>query len=135
MKKDAHLSYIGIVSSRLKQLGDCPKQGREGAPEARVTIFSQYREAMADIRSGSEVILLTWLHEADRSVLKVHPRGNPQNPLTGVFSTRSPNRPNPIGHHRVTVTAADDEGITVAPLEVLDQTPVVDIKICLPEGW
>lgn len=133
MKQDAGLTYIGIVSSELKSLEDCPKQGREGAPAARIEIFPEFREAMKDIKPGAELIILTWFHKADRATLSVHPRGNPKNPITGVFSTRSPNRPNPIGHHLVTVNDTDGRGITVEPLEALDQTPVVDIKIRLPK--
>lgn len=128
-KMDNTLHLIGRVHSPLKKLEDCPRQPDEEAPEATIEIFPEYREGIKDLVPGAEIILLTWLHEADRNELATHPRGDLQAPLTGVFSTRSPNRPNPIGMHTVTVkTIAGDGRIVVAALEALDQTPVVDIK-------
>ena len=104
-------------------------QGSEGAPEAWVEIDPAFADALAGVAKGNEVILLTWLHQSRRDVLKVHPRGDPEKPLAGVFATRSPDRPNPIGLHRVQVleTAAPAR-LRVWPLEALDGTPVIDIK-------
>ncbi len=104
-------------------------QGSEGAPEAWVEIDPAFADALAGVANGDEVILLTWLHLSRRDVLKVHPRGDPAKPLAGVFATRSPDRPNPIGLHRVHVLETDAPArLRVSPLEALDGTPVVDIK-------
>ncbi len=130
MPQTYSLHPIGIVRSSLKRLEDAPRQGEEGAPEAWVEIYPQFLDALEGIVSGTEVILLTWFHLADRETLQVHPRRDPNRPLTGVFATRSPARPNPIGLHRVTVLEVDRErGIRVKPLEAIDGTPVIDIKI------
>lgn len=123
-----HVRYIGIVHSSLKRIEDCPRQGDEGAPEAEVEIFHEFLPAISDLSAGDELILLSWLHLADRSVLSTHPRNNPATPLTGVFSTRSPDRPNPIGMHTVKVISVKGDRLRVSGLEALDQTPVVDIK-------
>jgi len=123
-----HVKYIGIIHSPLKRLEDCPRQENEDAPEATIEIYPEFAKGISHIRAGSEVLLLTWLHQADRSVLSTHPRNDPKAPLTGVFATRSPDRPNPIGLHVVKVISVDANSIRVAELEVLDQTPVVDIK-------
>lgn len=131
---DICLTPIGRIRSPLKTLEACPLQGREGAPEARVEVDASFRPALDRIRPGMNLVLLTWFHKADRSVLKVHPRHNPENPLTGVFLTRSPNRPNPVGLHEVRVVSADKQGLVVEPLEALDNTPVLDIKIYLPHN-
>jgi len=113
----------------LKTLEQCPKQGSEGAPVSRVEIDPPYRSALEGIEPGSQLVILTWLDQADRTALQVHPRGNPDKPLTGVFCTRSPNRPNPIGLHDVRVVALQENGtLVVESLEVLDNTPVLDIK-------
>lgn len=129
------LHPIGIVRSTLVRTEDAPHQGFLGAPEAWVEIFPQYREALGGIKVKDEVTLVTWLHLSDRSILKVHPRGDPGRPLTGVFATRAPVRPNPIGLHRVTVLEVDpNRGIRVQPLEAVDGTPVIDIKAVLREG-
>ena len=122
------LKFIGIVHSPLKSLEDCPRQESEGAPEATVEIYPEFAEGLSHVRPGSEVLLLTWLHEANRSVLSTHPRNDPSTPLTGVFATRSPDRPNPVGLHVVKVLSLKKNIFTVAELEVLDQTPVIDIK-------
>jgi len=120
---------IGIVRSSLKHRKDCPKQGREGAPEASIEIDPAFADAVDGLVAGQEILVLTWLHEAGRDLLKVHPRGNPEAPLQGVFSTRSPDRPNPIGLHRVVIVDIQRPGhIRVRPLEVLDGTPILDIK-------
>lgn len=119
---------IGIVHSELKRLEDCPRQESGEAPPASIHVFAEYLECMKDIKAGDELIILTWLHLSDRNVLNTHPRNDPSLPLTGVFSTRSPDRPNPIGLHSVKVVAVEGEVIRVANLEVLDQTAVIDIK-------
>jgi tRNA-Thr(GGU) m(6)t(6)A37 methyltransferase TsaA len=123
------LCPVGVVRSTLKRREDCPHQGWEGAPEAWVEIDPAFVDGLDGIIPGSEVILLTWFHQAKRDVLKVHPRGNPERPLRGVFSTRSPDRPNPIGLHRVEVLGIEKKmRLKVRPLEALDGTPVIDIK-------
>lgn len=123
------LRPIGFVRSRLTAREDAPKQGSEGAPEAWVEIEPAFGEALDGIAAGQEVILVTWLHQGRRDVLQVHPRDDPENPLKGVFATRSADRPNPIGLHRVRVLEiADSVRLRVKPLEALDGTPVVDIK-------
>jgi tRNA-Thr(GGU) m(6)t(6)A37 methyltransferase TsaA len=106
---------------------DAPRQGNEGAPDATILLEPSYADALQGIRVGDELILLTWLHEADRSVLQVHPRDDETRPLTGVFATRSSDRPNPVGLHRVTVRAIDGLELAVGPLEAIDGTPLVDI--------
>jgi len=124
------LQPIGYVRSSLKRREDCP-HGPEGAPDAWLEIAPAFVDALDGIAPGSELLVLTWLHEARRDVLKVHPRGNPDNPLRGVFATRSPDRPNPIGLHRVHVIEVEVEKpgrIRVRPLEVIDGTPIVDLK-------
>ena len=132
------LRPVGIVRSKLKRLEDCPNQGWEGAPDAWVEIDSAFAEGLDGITQGHEVILLTWFHQARRNVLKLHPRNNPENPLRGVFATRSPDRPNPVGLHRVEVLEVDLHGrLRVRPLEALDGTPIIDIKPILrksPDG-
>lgn len=129
LDKEQSLICIGTVSSEIKNLNDCPKQGTEGAPQAKISIKKEYVTALKGVAVGSRLVLLTWLHLADRSVLQIHPRGDKEKPLTGVFSTRSPARPNPIGLHEVEVVGIDDEcTITVHPFEVLDSTPVIDIN-------
>jgi tRNA-Thr(GGU) m(6)t(6)A37 methyltransferase TsaA len=125
---DDHLVVIGRIRSVLTQIDMCPKQAEDGAPNAIVEIQPQYASALQGITAGSELLILTWLHLADRDTQLVHPRGNPDNPLTGVFLTRSPDRPNPIGLHRVTVLAIDGLNLHVSAIEALDQTPVIDIK-------
>ena len=123
------LRPIGVIRSQLKSLEDCPKQGREGAPEAWLEIDPAFIDGLDDLTVGQEVLVLTWLHLAKRDRLKVHPRANPEIPLRGVFSIRSPHRPNPVGLHRVEIQEIHPAGrIRVYPLEVLDGTPVIDIK-------
>src|SRR5512143_214939 len=127
------LNPIGRVRSALKDRRAAPRQGIEGAPEATIELSPSVAQGLGGIRAGSEVIVITWLHESRRDVLKVHPRGEESRPLTGVFATRSPDRPNPLGLHRVTVLAITGRELTVAPLEAIDGTPVVDIKPVLSE--
>jgi tRNA-Thr(GGU) m(6)t(6)A37 methyltransferase TsaA len=126
------LRQIGVVRSPLRDRGDAPRQGSEGAPEAILEIDPEFADALHLVAPGDELIVLTWLHLADRSVLQVHPRDDAARPLTGVFATRSSDRPNPIGLHRVTVTSRDGATtLRVKPLEAVDGTPVVDLKIAL----
>ena len=122
------LRPIGVVRSALRDRADAPRQGSEGAPDARIALEPSFADALQGIRVGDELVLLTWLHEADRSVLQVHPRDDETRPLTGVFATRSSDRPNPIGLHRVTVLAIDGLELAVGPLEAIDGTPLVDVK-------
>ena len=128
---------IGRVHSGLTEPAEAPKQGHEGAPDARIEVLPSFTEALDGIEPGDEVVLLTWFHQADREVLKVHPRDDPGNPLTGVFATRSADRPNPIGLHRVEVLEVEDERwLTVCGLEAIDGIPVIDIKPVLePPGF
>nr|WP_232661042.1 tRNA (N6-threonylcarbamoyladenosine(37)-N6)-methyltransferase TrmO [Pseudonocardia sp. TRM90224] len=119
---------IGWVRSPLTDRSAAPKQGDEGAPPARIVIRPELAEAMADLAAGTRVIVLTWLHEGDRDVLAVHPRDDPSRPSTGVFSTRSADRPNPVGLHVVTVAGIDGTTLDVHDLEAVDGTPVIDIK-------
>jgi tRNA-Thr(GGU) m(6)t(6)A37 methyltransferase TsaA len=119
---------IGWVESPLKDRAQAPRQGDEGAPDAWLVFQPEVAEGMRGLASGAEIIVLTWLDRAARDVLVTRPRDDPARPPTGVFSTRSPDRPNPIGLHRVQVIAADGLRILVGPLEALDQTPVIDVK-------
>ena len=123
------LRQIGIVRSALKDIRDCPCQESEGAPGAWIEIEPQYAEALDGLEVGNEIMVMTWMHLADRSILKVHPRGNRENPMKGVFATRSPHRPNPIGLHKTRIIAVEPPSrIKVEFLEVIDNTPVMDIK-------
>ncbi|MDQ2690775.1 MAG: tRNA (N6-threonylcarbamoyladenosine(37)-N6)-methyltransferase TrmO [Chloroflexota bacterium] len=119
---------IGYVRSTLRHLENAPMQGDEGAPEAWLELTTQAAPGLMGIQTGDELILLTWLHLAERDVLQVHPRGDLRRPLTGVFATRSPDRPNPIGLHRVSVLDVTRQKLRVSPLEAIDGTPIVDIK-------
>ena len=122
------LDPVGWVESPLTDRDRAPKQGDEGAPPARVVFRPEVREAAADLRVGDQVLVLTWLHQGRRDVVAVHPRGDPDRPRLGVFSTRSPDRPNPIGLHAVTITGVHDDAIAVTNLEAIDGTPVLDVK-------
>ena len=120
---------IGYVRSTLKERTGAPRQAWDGAPHARLEIDPAFVDGLSGIEPGQDIWILTWLHESQRSVLKVHPRGDLANPLTGVFATRSPDRPNPIGLHRATVLSVDGLGcIQVQALEAIDGTPIFDIK-------
>jgi len=120
---------IGRVRSSLVKRARAPKQGFEGAPDARVEVLPRFAEALQGIEAGQEVVVLTWLHEAERGVLKVHPRDDRRNPLTGVFATRSADRPNPVGLHRVRILMiGSGRWLEVRGLEAIDGTPVIDIK-------
>jgi tRNA-Thr(GGU) m(6)t(6)A37 methyltransferase TsaA len=129
-----HVRPIGHVESPLVDSRTAPKQGFEGAPEAWLVFDPDMTEAARDLAVGGEVFLLTWLHQARRDVLAVHPRDDPRNPETGVFSTRSQDRPNPIGLHRVQIVAIDGARVLVRDLEAVDGTPIVDVKPVLAGG-
>ena len=122
---------IGFVESPLVDAATAPKQGFEGGPEAWLVFDEAVADGLADLAVGDEVIILTWLHLGDRSVMAVHPRDDPRAPLTGVFSTRSADRPNPIGLHRVRVLLVDGCRLRVSDLEAVDGTPIVDVKPAL----
>jgi tRNA-Thr(GGU) m(6)t(6)A37 methyltransferase TsaA len=119
---------IGKVQSPLTDKKTAPKQGHEGSPEATLVFEERVLDALDGLAVGDEVILLTWLDRADREVLKTRPRDDPANPIQGVFNTRSPDRPNPIGLHPVTILAIDGNTMRVRDLEALDGTPIVDVK-------
>ena len=122
------IKVIGKIHSDLKSIEDCPLQENESAPEAVVEIFPEFFDGIKDLKAGSKILLLTWLHQADRSIIKCVPRNNYDLPMVGVFSTRSPDRPNPIGLHSVKVLSIENNKLKVSALEVLDQTPLIDIK-------
>ena len=127
------LRPIGFVRSALKSRAECPKQGHEGAPDAWIDMDMAYAPALEGLSPGQEVLVLTWFHEGRRDLTRVHPGNNPNAPLRGVFSTRSPDRPNPIGLHRVEILEIIimekiKVKMHVRPLEALDGTPVIDIK-------
>lgn len=128
------LHAIGYIRSELKSLDVAPRQGAEGAPDAWLEIDPALAPALHGIVAGDELVLITWLDRAKRDVLQVHPRGDPANPLSGVFATRSPHRPNPLGLHRVRVRAIEDTRLRVGPLEAIDGTPLVDIKVALGDS-
>ncbi|HEU4939640.1 MAG TPA: tRNA (N6-threonylcarbamoyladenosine(37)-N6)-methyltransferase TrmO [Vicinamibacterales bacterium] len=125
---DTELRPVGTITSTLKARRDAPKQGSEGAPDAWLEVDAAFAEALDGLEVGDEILVITWLHQAQRDVLKVHPRSNPRNRLTGVFATRSPDRPNPVGLHPVVVRAIDGIRLRIGPIEAIDGTPVIDIK-------
>ena len=127
-RPDLRLRPVGHVRSTLTDAASAPKQGDEGAPEAWLELAPEVAPAAAELAPGDRLLVLTWLHEADRAVMRVHPRDDPANPETGVFSTRSADRPNPVGLHPVTVLAVDGLRVRVGPLEAIDGTPIVDVK-------
>lgn len=123
------LVFIGEIHSPLKSIADCPLQENEGAPQVVVAIDEKFRGGMLELNVGDRVILLTWLHKANREILTTKPRNDPNARTAGVFATRSPDRPNPIGMHIADILAISDRGeITISNLEVLDGTPLLDIK-------
>jgi tRNA-Thr(GGU) m(6)t(6)A37 methyltransferase TsaA len=129
------LEPVGRVQSPLTDPADAPKQGFEGAPEAELVLDPDVLDALEGIEPGARVIVLTWLDRARRDVLRVHPRDDPSNPMRGVFSTRSADRPNPIGVHEVEVLAIEGNRVRVSGLEAVDGTPVLDLKPVLgPPG-
>jgi tRNA-Thr(GGU) m(6)t(6)A37 methyltransferase TsaA len=128
------LTAVGFVQSSLKTRREAPKQGNEEAPDAWVEIIPSVERGLQGIEAGQDLILITWLHESRRDILKLHPRGDKNLPVTGVFATRSPDRPNPLGLHRVKVLEVVGNRLRVGPLEAIDGTPIVDIKPVLSEG-
>src|SRR5579871_1627816 len=131
--KSLELRPIGVIRSRIKERSQAPKQGSEGAPDVWLEVHPFATPALDGVAVGDELILLTWLHRAHRDTLKVHPRSDPKRRLTGVFATRSPDRPNPIGLHQVTVRRISKKRLRVGPIEAIDGTPVIDIKPVLCE--
>jgi tRNA-Thr(GGU) m(6)t(6)A37 methyltransferase TsaA len=128
------MAEIGRLRSSLTELADAPRQGSEGAPDAWLEIEPRYAAALHGVCVGDDVLVITWLHRADRATLQVHPRDELSNPLTGVFATRSPDRPNPLGLHRVRVFERVGTRLRVGPIEAIDGTPVVDIKAVLTDS-
>jgi tRNA-Thr(GGU) m(6)t(6)A37 methyltransferase TsaA len=122
---------IGRIRSTLRSLDEAPRQGSEGAPDAWLEIDARYAPALSGIDAGDQIVLITWLHRANRDVLEVHPRGDLRNPLAGVFATRSPDRPNPLGLHRVEVRQVAGTRLRIGPIEAIDGTPVIDVKAVL----
>lgn len=129
---DFELRPIGVIRSSLTARRDAPKQGDEGAPDAWLEIYPWAADGLLRMAAGDEILVFTWLHQGRRDTLQVHPRGDERNPLTGVFATRSPDRPNPLGLHPVVVREIDGARLRVGPMEAIDGTPVVDIKPVLP---
>jgi tRNA-Thr(GGU) m(6)t(6)A37 methyltransferase TsaA len=128
------LNPIGVIRSELTNREEAPRQGYEGAPDAWLELDPALSEGLDGIVVGDEIVVITWLHKSQRDKLKVHPGRNKNLPLTGVFATRSPDRPNPLGLHRVTVREIVGTRIKVGPIEALDGTPVVDIKAVLRQS-
>jgi tRNA-Thr(GGU) m(6)t(6)A37 methyltransferase TsaA len=124
----AQLRPIGIIRSSIKNRSEAPMQGSEGAPDAWLEVSSFVAQALEGLQVGDDIVVVTWLHQSRRNVLKVHPRSDRSRPLTGVFATRSPDRPNPLGLHRVTIRRIMKNRLRIGPIEVIDGTPVVDIK-------
>ena len=122
------LKPVGFIRSELRELMDAPRQGSEGAPDAWLDIDAAFAHAAGSVAVGDELIVITWLDRGDRSVLVTHPRNDPTIPLAGVFSTRSPDRPNPLGLHQVTVRAISGTSLRIGPIEAIHGTPVVDLK-------
>ena len=125
------LRVVGRIRSELRDLALAPRQGVEGAPDAWLELLPDYQSALEGLRPGDDLLVVTWLNRASRDVLRVHPRGDLQAPLTGVFATRSPDRPNPLGLHRVTLRSIEGHRLRIGPIEAVDGTPVVDVKIAL----
>jgi len=128
------LKPIGFIHSSIKKIADAPLFYNEDAPEVTLEVLSEFADALHLLKAGNEIIVITWLHLGDRSTLQVHPRGNKVNPLTGVFATRSPDRPNPLGLHRARILKINELQLTLDAMEAIDQTPVVDIKPVVGTG-
>ena len=131
----AQLRPIGVIRSRIASRKKAPKQGSEGAPDAWLEVNQSVAEALDGLAAGDDIIVLTWLHRARRDTLKVYPRSDRRRPLTGVFATRSPDRPNPVGLHRVTIRKIVKNRLRVGPIEAIDGTPVIDIKPVLSHAF
>jgi tRNA-Thr(GGU) m(6)t(6)A37 methyltransferase TsaA len=127
-RKEYTLQPLGHIRSTLKALKEAPRQGSEGAPDAWLEVDPAFASGLMGIALDDEVIVITWLHRANRDTLQLHPRSDPEIPLAGVFATRSPDRPNPLGLHRVTVREISGTRLRVGPIEAIDGTPVVDLK-------
>jgi tRNA-Thr(GGU) m(6)t(6)A37 methyltransferase TsaA len=123
---------IGHVESSLTEVSDAPRQGHLGAPSAWIVLEPSVQEGIRDLEVGADLFVLTWLHLGRRDELACHPGDDPTGPERGVFSTRSPSRPNPVGLHRVRVVELGPGRLRVEPLEAVDGTPVVDLKPVLP---
>jgi tRNA-Thr(GGU) m(6)t(6)A37 methyltransferase TsaA len=135
MCPDFSLRPIGWVESTLTDLAAAPCQGDEGAPDCWLVFNPDMRDALRGLRVGDDIVVITWLHLADRDVRQVHPRGDPNRPIQGAFATRSPDRPNPLGLHVVKILEVQDLRIYVRGMEAIDKTPIVDIKPVLePRG-
>ena len=138
MSNEAHhageptLRFVGVIRSELAARKNAPRQGNEGAPDAWLEVEPWAADALLGIAAGDELFVITWLHQGRRDVFQVHPRADPRNPIAGVFATRSPDRPNPLGLHPVTVRSIDGTRLRIGPIEAIDGTPVVDIKPVLP---
>ena len=132
-KNSLELRPIGVIRSKLKERSQAPKQGSEGAPDAWIEVHPFTARALDGVAIGEELVVLTWLHRADRDTFKVRPRSDPKRLLTGVFATRSPDRPNPIGLHQVTVRKISKQRLRIGPIEAINGTPVIDIKPVLCE--
>jgi tRNA-Thr(GGU) m(6)t(6)A37 methyltransferase TsaA len=128
------INPIGFVRSDLKRREGAPRQGREGAPNALIEVLPSYEKALHGMQASDQIIIISWLHHARKNVMEVHPRGDASRPLTGVFSTRSPDRPNPLGLHRVKVLKITQDKLQVGRIEAIDGTPVIDIKPVLSES-
>jgi tRNA-Thr(GGU) m(6)t(6)A37 methyltransferase TsaA len=129
--RPAELWPIGVIRSELKSVDDAPRQGSEGAPDAWLEIAPWASAGLEGLAVGDQILVLTWFHEARRDILQVRPRGDANNPLTGVFATRSPHRPNTLGLHPVVVRAIEGSRLRIGPIEAIDGTPVVDVKPAL----
>jgi len=132
-KNSLQVRPIGVIRSKIKERSKAPKQGSEGAPDAWLEVRPFAVRALDGLARGDEIIILTWLHRAHRDVLKFHPRSDPKRRLTGVFATRSPDRPNPIGLHQVAIRRIAKNRLRIGPIEAIDGTPVIDIKPVLCE--
>lgn len=133
VSKKVQVSAIGVIESELQGPEQAPLQGSEGAPDAWLVIDEAYALGLDGIAVGDDILVLTWLHRASRTVLQTHPRDDPANGIAGVFATRSPHRPNPLGLHRVTVREIHGARLRIGPIEAIDGTPVVDVKAVLDD--
>lgn len=128
------LTVVGVIESELLTVERAPRQGRDGAPDAWLVVDGAFARGLTGIQTDDELIVVTWLHRASRSVLELYPREDPSKSITGVFATRSAHRPNPLGLHRVTVREVDGTRLRIGPMEAIDGTPVVDVRAVLPDA-